>query len=106
MSPCQPSFGSPSARAKTCSRAAIAAACTAGPTLATVCDPPESGACGRCESPSATATRDGASPSSSAAICAITVYVPVPISCVPEPTQAVPSALICTVALAAWRLTG
>ena len=55
-------------------------------------EPPETTANGpRAESPSWTVTRSSVRPSSSAAICAIAVRVPVPMSCIAVTTFALPS---------------
>src|SRR2546421_11764406 len=65
---------------------------TAGPIEGVVEDPAEIEAYGpREESPSETSTRSSARPSSSAAICAIAVLVPVPMSCIAVITVARPS---------------
>ena len=65
---------------------------TAGPIDGIVDEPAESVAYGpRAESPSSTATRSSGRPSSSAAICAIAVREPVPMSCIAVTTVARPS---------------
>src|SRR6266540_1781694 len=75
-----------------CRAASCAAARTAGPMLGTVEEPAEIDAYGpRAESPSTTSTRSSGRPSSSAAICAIAVRVPVPMSCMAVITVARPS---------------
>ena len=86
----------------TCSQAAL----TAGPTEAADCDPPETGALGRPESPSFTSISDRSMTSDCAATCCMTVYIPVPISCVPEPTKARPLGKKRATQLAAERLAG
>jgi hypothetical protein len=69
-----------------------AAARTAGPIEGVVDDPAEIDAKGpRAESPSETVTCASGMPSSSAAICAIAVRVPVPMSCIAVTTVARPS---------------
>ena len=88
------------------SRSATAAACTAGPVLDTVIDPAEIGLSGRFESPSSNRTRSIGTPSASAAICVITVYVPVPNSCVAASTRMAPSAVSVAAADAGIRLAG
>ena len=55
------------------SRSCVAARATIGPTLAALCDPPETGAFGNFVSPSSNRTRFTGMPSASAAICVITV---------------------------------
>ena len=50
----------------------VAAPYTAGPTLATVCDPPDAGASGRPVSPSSDVTFDTVMPSAGGAICVVT----------------------------------
>lgn len=75
-------------------------------TLALDCEPPDTGAFGRRESPSMAVTRAGARPSPSAATWVMIVYMPVPMSCVPLATVALPSARTRTVALAGERLAG
>ena len=74
-------------------RAASAAAeRTAGPIEGSVDEPPEIDANGpRAESPICTSTRSSGRPSSSAAIIAIAVRVPVPMSCIAVTTFARPS---------------
>jgi hypothetical protein len=75
-----------------CRAASCAAARTAGPMLGVVDEPAEMAAYGpRAESPSETWTRSTGSPSSSAAIWAIAVRVPVPMSCIAVTTTARPS---------------
>ena len=75
-----------------CRFASAAAARTAGPIDGVVDDPAEIEAYGpRAESPSSTRTCSSGTPSSSAAICAITVRVPVPMSCIAVTTVARPS---------------
>jgi hypothetical protein len=91
---------SPPERSSSFARSASHAARTAGPTLATVIDPPDTGACGRSLSPSSKRTRSRGKSSVSAAICVITVYVPVPRSCVPERTTTVPSGMSAALACA------
>jgi hypothetical protein len=54
-------------------RSAWPAACTAGPTLATVVEPPDTGASGIVESPSSKRTCSTGRPIASAAIWVITV---------------------------------
>ena len=72
-----------------CRFASAAAARTAGPMDGVVDEPAESVAKGpRAESPSSTRTWLNGTPSSSAAICAITVRVPVPMSCIAVTTAA------------------
>src|SRR5438876_8677832 len=72
--------------------ASAAAARTAGPTDGVVDEPAERVAYGpRALSPSTTSTRSIGTPSSSAAICAIAVRVPVPMSCIAVTTVARPS---------------
>ncbi len=85
---------------------AVPAACTAGETLAADCEPPAPGAFGKRESPSSNRTLSTGMPIASAATCDITVYVPVPRSCVAERTIAVPSGRRRTDASAALRLAG
>ena len=81
-----------SAISSICSRASAAAARTAGPTDGVVDEPALSVAYGpRSESPSVTVTCSSGMPSSSAAICAIAVRVPVPMSCIAVTTVARPS---------------
>ena len=87
-------------------RIARPAACTAGETLAADCEPPAPGAFGRRESPSSKRTFATGTPIASAATCDITVYVPVPRSCVAERTTTLPSASMRTCASAALRLAG
>ena len=66
-----------------CRLASAAAARTAGPIDGVVDEPAEIAAYGpRAESPSVTVTCSSGMPSSSAAICAIAVFVPVPMSCI------------------------
>ena len=60
-------------RFSTSARAATAASWTAEPTLATVIEPPSTGAGGSRESPSSNRTWPAGRPSASAAICVITV---------------------------------
>jgi len=75
-----------------CRFASAAAARTAGPIEGTVDDPAEIAAYGpRSESPSVTVTWSSGIPSSSAAICAIAVRVPVPMSCIAVTTVTRPS---------------
>ena len=75
-----------------CRRASAAAARTAGPIDGVVDEPAEIDANGpRAESPSETVTWSSGMPSSSAAICAIAVRVPVPMSCIAVTTVARPS---------------
>jgi hypothetical protein len=75
-----------------CCFASAAAARTAGPTDGVVDDPAESVAYGpRALSPSTTSTWSSGTPSSSAAICAIAVRVPVPMSCIAVTTVMRPS---------------
>jgi hypothetical protein len=88
------------------SRSAVHADCTAGPTLAALVEPPDTGACGSAVSPSRNRTDDGRTPSDCAATCVITVYVPVPSSCDPDATMNVPSVHSRALACAAWRLAG
>src|SRR3954449_13240508 len=72
--------------------ASAAAARTAGPTDGVVDEPAESVAYGpRAVSPSATSTRSSGRPSSSAAVWAIAVRVPVPMSCIAVKTVARPA---------------
>ena len=73
------------------SRSFLQAAFTAEPTLAVVCEPDAIGASGSCVSPSSKRTFSTGTPSSSAAICVMIVYAPVPRSCVPACTRKVPS---------------
>src|SRR5215510_8517437 len=73
--------------------ASAAADRTAGPIDGVVDEPAEMDAYGpRAESPSTRSTLPIGSPSSSAAICAIAVAVPVPMSCIAVTTVARPSA--------------
>src|ERR687883_277377 len=66
-----------------CRFASAAAARTAGPIEGIVDEPAEIEAYGpRAESPSETDTHSSGTPSSSAAICAIAVRDPVPMSCI------------------------
>ena len=75
-----------------CRFASAAAARTAGPIDGIVDEPAEIAAYGpRAESPSETVTCSSGMPSSSAAICAIAVFVPVPMSCIAVTTVARPS---------------
>ena len=75
-----------------CRAASGAAARTAGPMRGIVEEPAEMAAYGpRAESPIDTVTRSSGSPSSSAAICAIAVREPVPMSCIAVITVARPS---------------
>src|SRR4051812_40665740 len=75
-----------------CRFASAAAARTAGPTDGVVDEPAESVAYGpRALSPRTTSTRSSGTPSSSAAICAIAVRVPVPMSCIAVTTVSRPS---------------
>src|ERR687886_2604047 len=75
-----------------CRLASAAAARTAGPIDGVVDEPAEIDAYGpRAESPSETSTLSSRTPSSSAAICAIAVRVPVPMSCIAVTTVARPS---------------
>src|SRR5581483_9190908 len=90
----------PAAAARNCSRASFAARRTAGPTDASVSDPALIGPYGPSVSPMRTETCPTSMPSSSAQICASTVRVPVPMSCVPARSTTVPSALKWTVAYA------
>ena len=98
MRPCS-SESTRSSRSKRCAAissswrfASAAAARTAGPIEGSVDEPPEIDAYGpRDESPTCTSTRSSARPSSSAAICAIAVRVPVPMSCIAVTTFARPS---------------
>ncbi len=81
------------------SRASSAAARTAGPTDAVVIEPQEFDAKGsRSVSPRIVRTSAARAPSVSAAIWAMTVREPVPRSCAPVSTSAVPSRLSRTVA--------
>ena len=81
-----------SAISSICRRASAAAARTAGPIDGVVDEPAEIVAYGpRAESPSETVTCSSGMPSSSAAICAIAVRVPVPMSCIAVTTVARPS---------------
>src|SRR5205814_100376 len=82
------------------------AAWTAGATLATVIDPPETGAGGSAVSPSSNRTLCTGRPSVSAATCVITVYVPVPRSCDPDCTSAEPSGSMRANAVAGLRCPG
>src|ERR671913_2632693 len=81
-----------------------AASITAGTTDEVAIDPPEIGPLGNRLSPSATSTLFTGTPVLSAVICARTVYVPVPMSCVQQATRAVPSSRSSTLALAAKRV--
>ena len=75
-----------------CRFASAAAARTAGPIDGIVEEPAEIDAYGpRSESPSVTLTRSSGRPSSSAAICAIAVREPVPMSCIAVTTVALAS---------------
>src|SRR5664280_2396670 len=87
-------------------RIARPAACTAVDTLAADCEPPAPGAFGKRESPSSKRIRSTGMPIASAATCDITVYVPVPRSCVAERTTALPSGSMRTDASAGLRLAG
>ncbi|HTB44900.1 MAG TPA: hypothetical protein VK741_14840 [Acetobacteraceae bacterium] len=70
---CQPSCASLRARSKIFPRTAWHAASTAGATLGTVDEPPDTGAGGNVLSPSSNRTRCTGTPSVSAATCDITV---------------------------------
>jgi hypothetical protein len=75
-----------------CRAASAAADRTAGPIDGVVDEPAEIDAYGpRAESPRDTRTRSSGNPSSSAAICAIAVREPVPMSCIAVITVARPS---------------
>ena len=80
-----------------------AAAKTAGTTDPVTIEPPEIGPSGSDVSPSATSTLSSGTPVFCAASCARIVYVPVPMSCVPQATRAVPSSRSWTLASAANR---
>ena len=80
------------AKAMTCFRMSQPTHFTADPTLAAVCEPPETGVSGKFVSPSSKRTLSREIPSASAAIWVMIVYVPVPMSCEPARTSAVPSA--------------
>ena len=80
-----------------------AAAKTAGITEPVAIEPPEIGPSGSDVSPSATSILSSGTPVFSEASCARIVYVPVPMSCVPHATRAVPSSRSCTVASAGKR---
>jgi hypothetical protein len=80
-----------------------AAAKTAGITDPVTIEPPEMGPSGSDVSPSATSTLSSGRPVFSAASCARIVYVPVPMSCVPHATRAVPSSRSWTLASAGKR---
>src|SRR5579862_1877447 len=69
-----------------------AAARTAGAVVAMVWEPPELGPCGKRESPNFISTLSIGSPNMSAMICAMIVYVPVPMSWVQQAATACPSA--------------
>src|ERR671919_350311 len=79
---------------------------TAGTTDAVAIDPPEIGPLGSRLSPRATSTFVTGTPVLSAVICARTVYVPVPMSCVQQATRAEPSSRSSTLALAEKRVAG
>ena len=70
---CSGERASPRASSSTWSRTAAAAPCTAGPTLATVIEPPSTGARGKSESPSSKRTFVAGRPSASAAIWVMAV---------------------------------
>ncbi len=72
----------------------------AEPTEDVVNEPPSTGASGRLESPSLTVTSCNGTPSISAAIWAIMVYVPGPISAVALAISTLPLAVITARALA------
>ena len=82
------------------------AAVTAGPTEAVDCEPPETGALGSVLSPSLTSTNDRSIPMPCAAACCMIVYIPVPRSCVPEPTNTRPLGRRRMATLADERLAG
>ena len=90
----------PAAAPSSCSRASCAASRTAGPTDARVIEPADIGPNGPVLSPICTRTSSSSTPSSSAQICARTVRVPVPMSCVPAVRTTEPSGSTCTVAYA------
>ena len=72
------------------SLACSAAAFTAGSTLAVDIEPAEIGASGRLVIPNRASTIEGGTPSTAAATSVITVWLPVSISCVPEPAKTRP----------------
>ena len=72
-SPCSGEPASAMAAAIKASRACAPAACTAGDTLATLCEPPDTGASGMRVSPRLKCTRSTGMPMASAATCVITV---------------------------------
>ena len=74
------------ATSRSAAMALSAAWITAGTTDAVAIDPPEIGPLGSRLSPSATSTLFTGTPVLSAVICARTVYVPVPMSCVQQAT--------------------
>src|SRR5262245_24810440 len=76
------------ARPSSSLRTSSAVAAMACATEAAVHDPPSTIECGKVESPSFTVTLSMGTPSMSAATCAMTVYVPVPISDVAQDTSA------------------
>ena len=88
------------------SRSAVQVSSTAEPTLAAVIDPAAIGASGISLSPKSKRVFSYGTPSASAAICAITVYVPVPRSIVPLSTCAVPSGKRRATALAGEQFAG
>ena len=80
-----------------------AAAKTAGTTDPVTIEPPETGPSGSDVSPSATSILSSGTPVFCEASCARIVYVPVPMSCVPQATRAVPSSRSWTLASAGKR---
>ena len=104
--PCSGDCASWTAIVINCAFAFCAASATAGKTDAVDVDPPEPPAGGSVVSPNCASTSFGSIPNCAAAVCAIIVYIPVPRSCVPEPTNARPLAITRTTALAAPRFAG